>query len=107
MKTWPSLVEVLRDRRVRRSRFEQLELGFADRYEMRPHALRLHVLRDLDLEPERVAIKRQRFLHVFHGNPDVIQRRLHLRTVRVTSVSAAVYGSSSRAAIQSSSCCSS
>ena len=53
-----ALLDVLRDRRLRRGRLEQLEARLADRDEVRAHALRRDLLGRLDLEAERVAIER-------------------------------------------------
>ena len=83
---------------------------------MRAHALRSDLLRRLDLEPERIAIERERRGEILNGDADVIERRPSCHAVRSTSVqptfrsraaaaldleisSAAVYGSISRAAI--------
>ena len=73
----PALLDVLRDRRIGRRRFEQLERRLADRNEVRAHPLRRHLLGRLDLEPERVAIERQRRVEVLDRNADVIEPRLH------------------------------
>ena len=52
-------------------------LALADRHEVRPHLLARHLLGRLDLEPERVAIERERGLEILHGDADVIENGFH------------------------------
>ena len=77
MQAGPSLPDVFRDRRFRCGRFQQLELRFTDRHEMRAHALGRHILGRLDLQTQRVAIKRQRRRQVLHRDADMIEHSLH------------------------------
>ena len=72
-----ALVGVLRDRRIGRGRFEQFQLGLADRQEMRAHALRGDLFGRFDLEAERVAIERERRREILHRDADVIEDSLH------------------------------
>ena len=51
--------------------------GVADRQEMRAHALRRDLLGRLDLEPERVAIERERRRQILDGDADVIENGFH------------------------------
>src|SRR5262245_5425007 len=95
-----ALVQIAGDRRVGRRRFEQLERRLPHRDEMRAHFLRRHVLWRLDLEPERIAIERQRGSQVLDGNANVIECGLHFNVLRRIS-SAAEYGSTFRAAMRS------
>ena len=78
----PALLHVLRDRRIGRGRFEQLERRLADRHEMRADALRRDLLGRFDLEAERVAIERQGGGEIGDGDADVIEsigsRHCHL-----------------------------
>ena len=57
-------------------RLEQLDRGLAHRNEVRPHPLRRDLLGRLDLEPERVAVERQRLVEVGDGDADVIESSL-------------------------------
>src|SRR5262249_32086242 len=106
----------------------QLEPRLADRSEMGAHVLRVDVLGALDLETEGIAIEGQRRGQVFDRNADVIERGLHVsfpddlqvvrdaryppwrppgrafRPARINKSFAAVYGSSSRAAMRSTVC---
>src|SRR5437588_1088221 len=74
----PALLDVLRDGRIRRRPFEQLQLRAADRDEVGAHALRRDLLGRFDLQPERVAIEGERGGQVFHGNADVIENGFHI-----------------------------
>ena len=58
-------------------RLEQFERRLADRHEVRPDALRGHLLGRLDVQAERVAVERQGLREVAHGDADVIQCRFH------------------------------
>ena len=69
----PALRHVLRDRRVFGGRLQQLDRGFADRDEVRPHALRRDLLRRLDLQAQRVAIEREGLRQIRNGDADVVQ----------------------------------
>ena len=77
MQAGAALLEIPGNRRVRRGRFEELELGLANRYEMRADVLRHDLFRRLDLEAKRVAIKRKRGLEILDRNADVIEESLH------------------------------
>ena len=77
MQARAALVDVLRDRRVGRRRLEQLELRLADRHEVRAHALRRDLFRRFDLEPERVAIERERRGEIRDRDADVIEDGFH------------------------------
>src|SRR5205809_7555666 len=77
MKARTALLDVLRDRRRWRGRFQQLEPRVAHRREMRPHLLRRHILGRLDVEAERVAVKSQRGVEILDGNADVIENGPH------------------------------
>lgn len=72
---------ILRDRRVRCRRLEQLEGRLPRRDEVRTHALGLDVFRRLDLEPEGVAVERERFADVGDGDADMVQDRFHSGTL--------------------------
>ena len=72
-----ALVDVPRDRRLRRRRLEQLELRLPDRDEMRAHLLARHLLGGFDLEAERVTVERQRGGQIFHGDADVVEDSFH------------------------------
>src|SRR5215218_3676016 len=98
-------VEEFRDFRFRVRRLQQFQARVAGADEMRPHALRLDVFGKVDLEPERVAIERERGRKIADGDADVVEARLYCH--RAMSAAAAVYGSSSRAAIRDASACSS
>ena len=109
----PALLHVLRDRRVVRGGLEQLERGLARRDEVRAHALRRDLFGRLDLEPERVAVERQRRVEVRHRDADVIERSAFRGFTRFSRLSALLgsgcrrrpcTGSTSRAAIRSSTC---
>ena len=76
MQAGAPLLEIPGDRRIRSGCFEELELGFANRHEVRPDALRHDLFRRLDLEAQRVAIERERRRQILHRNPDVIEYRL-------------------------------
>src|SRR5581483_8139806 len=78
MQSRPALLDELRDRRIRRRRFEQFQRRAASLNEMRPHALGRHLFRRLNLEPQRIAIERQRLVEIRHRDADVIQCRFHL-----------------------------
>src|SRR5919198_3369294 len=98
----PALLDVLRDWRVRRGCFQQLQFRLADGYEMRPHGLGRDLLGRLDLEPQRIAIKGERGGEILYRDADVIENCFHrCRPAFRSSVVAAVYGSSSRAAMRS------
>ena len=75
-----ALLHERRDRRVGRGRFEQLEAGFADRHEVRAHALRWHLFRRFDLQAERVAVERERGVEILHRDADVIEDGFHTST---------------------------
>src|SRR4051812_42215751 len=79
----PSLVDVLRDRRIGGGRLEELEARRPEWHEMRPDALRRDLLRRIDLEAQSVAIEGERGVEVADGNADVIEYRFHL-LLRVT-----------------------
>ena len=72
-----ALLDVFRDRRVRRRRLEQFERRAADGNVARADALRDNLLRRPDLETERVAVERQRLLDVLHRDADVIEHGFH------------------------------
>ena len=86
-------------------RFEQLQLRLPHTDEVRAHALGRNLLDRLDIESERIAIEGQSCRKILHGDPDVVEDGFHRFfspvVARVTKPSAAVYGSSSRAAIRS------
>ena len=56
----PALVDVFRDRRIGRRGLEQLERRLTRRNEVRAHTLRRDVFGHLDVQAERIAIKRER-----------------------------------------------
>ena len=72
-----ALLDVLRDRRVRRRRLQKLEARVAHGHEAGAHSLRDDVLGRLDLEAERIAIERQRGVQVAHGDADMVQNGFH------------------------------
>ena len=80
MQAGPALLEVLRDRRIRRRRLEQLERRLRRRG-MKCARTRCDATssRRLDLEPERVAIERQRRVEIADGDADVIEDGFHVR----------------------------
>src|SRR5690606_8030536 len=113
-----------------RRRLEQLQRRFAGGDEVRPHALRGHVLGGFHLQPERVAVERQGCIDDLDCDADVIQPDLHgcappflactpsgppassgrssaWLSARRRIAPTSVYGSVSRAAIRSRTCCSS
>jgi hypothetical protein len=71
-----AFVDVFRDRGVRCRGFEQFQRRLAGWNEMRAHMLRRHFLGHLDVQTERIAIKRQGLLHILDRNADVIETRL-------------------------------
>src|SRR5262252_625079 len=77
MQAGAALVDVFRDWRFGRRRFEQLQPRLADWREMRPDFLRVDVLRPLDLETKCVAIERERGGQILDGNADVIEGGFH------------------------------
>src|SRR2546425_887779 len=77
MQAWSARLQILRDRRIWRGRLQQLQTRFADRHEMRAHALRRDLFRRLDLEAERVAIERQRGRQVANGDADMVENSFH------------------------------
>ena len=79
MQARAALLDELRDRRIGRGRLEQLEAGFADRHEVRANPLRRHLFRRFDLQPERVAIKRERGVEILHGDADMIENGFHIK----------------------------
>ncbi len=98
-------LDVLGDRRVRGGGFEQFERRFANRNEMRAHALRPNLLRRIDVQTKGVAIERERLLDITDRDTDVIEASLQLcafvlTSVRPRSSAAAEYGSSVRAAMR-------
>ena len=113
MKAGAALLDESGDRRPGRGRQEQFQAHsgapvtrLADRHEMRLHLLARHVLGRFDLESERVAIKPQGGVEIFHRDADVIENGLHQSpSARVrpsaSNSSAAVYGSISRATTRS------
>ena len=72
-----ALVDIPRDRRLRRRRLEQLELRLPNRDEMRANLLARHLLGGFDLEAERVTVERQRGGQIFHGDADVVEDSFH------------------------------
>ena len=73
-----------RNRRVGRGGLEQLERGRAGVEHVRADPLRGHVLGRFDLEPERVAIERQRLVEALDRDADVIEHRFHTAPRRST-----------------------
>jgi hypothetical protein len=72
-----ALVEILRDRRIRRRRFQHLERRVAGVQERRSHLLRRNLLGDLDVQAEHVPEERKRRLQIAHGDPDMIENGFH------------------------------
>ena len=72
-----ALVEVLRNRRIRRSRFQQFETRVAGMDEVRPHTLRGHLFGTIQLQAKCVMEEGQRRPEVGHGDADVIEIRFH------------------------------
>ena len=64
-----ALVDVLRDRRVGGRRLRAARGWIADRDEVRAHALRCDLFGRLDLEAQRIAIKRQRGVEIATAMP--------------------------------------
>jgi hypothetical protein len=79
MKAGAAFVDVLRNRRIGRGRFEQLELRLSCGQKMRADALAADVLAVLDLQAERVAEKGERARELRDGNADVVESRVHRR----------------------------
>ena len=76
----PRFSTYLRDRRIRCRRLEQLERWTRQPEEMRADTLRRHLLGRFDLQPERVAIERERRRQIRHRDADVIEDGFHLQT---------------------------
>ena len=72
-----ALLDVLRNRRFGAGRLEQLELRFPNRHEVRPHVLTRHFLRRFNLQPQRIAIERERRGQILYSDADVIKSRSH------------------------------
>src|SRR5262245_30410417 len=68
---------------------------------MRADALRPNVLRSFDLEPECVAIEDERSRKILDSDADVVENGFHDLDSRAMIPAAAVYGSSSLAAMRS------
>ena len=105
MQARAALLDVLRDGRIRRGRFQQLEARLPRRHEMHPHTLGGDLLGRFHFQAQRVAIERQRRVEILHGDADVVEHRFHWRLAPVMARArrsfAALYGSSSRAAMRS------
>src|SRR5262249_12362572 len=114
MQPGASFLEMPRDRRIGRRRFEKFQLRFANGNEGCPYTLRNDVLGLLDFETQRVAVKGERGGQIPHGDPDVVQDSSHIvrssyaslkasafNPARRSNSAAAEYGSVSRAAMRS------
>ena len=79
MEARAALLDELRDRRLGRGRLEQLR--GSDCWPTGTKCARTccdaHLLGRLDLEPERVAIERERGGEILHGDADVIEDSFH------------------------------
>src|SRR5688572_19293838 len=78
VKPWSALLRVAGDHGIAARGLEQLEGGVTCRDDMRPHALARHLLWHLDVQPQPVAIERERLVEVCHRDTDVVEDGAHI-----------------------------